>query len=147
MFVSGLKFFRTLQINTTPPKFPSYVCVTIQKNQSLNINDLRRLPPFRHNLAQKKPRDSHSSRLKTTRPVCPFRPLRPWREQSASRNRGEKLNIQNRPALTPHAPKPPSHILKSEIPVRPASAPCVAQQGLPRLSEAGPHSWECHTQP
>ena len=66
MFAVWLKFFRTLLINTTHPKFPSYVCVTIQKNQSLNINALRLPPPFRHNLAQKNLGDPHPSRPKTT---------------------------------------------------------------------------------
>jgi hypothetical protein len=65
--------------------------VTIQKIQSLNINDLRKLPPFRHNLAQ-------------------FPTIQNPRV-SASRNRGEELNIQNRPALTPYASKSPSHFL------------------------------------
>jgi len=46
MFVSLFEFFLTAQINTTPPKFASYVCVTNYKNQALNFNDLCGLPPF-----------------------------------------------------------------------------------------------------
>ena len=73
MFAVRLKIFQTLQINTIHPKFASYVCVTIQKNLSFNINDLRRSPPFSSQSHPKKPRDPNPSPPNTTRlpRTCP----------------------------------------------------------------------------